>query len=253
MTALLRLYPRDWRERYGEEFLALLEERPPDALDHVDIVRGAIDARVHPQQRPASAAPDPAKGRVSDRWLGVATTLGAVILVAGLVVALNGPMVIDDGGTYRDGGAAIPFLIVAFVLLAVGMLRASLLLPSRAEGGRAGAVLAAFFGVWWSAMIWMLGLWIVASIGIVALAVAARRSGVWGRLDTSLVLGGLAVAWSLGSAGMLGLLGTNHDAYVVFFLALLPIWVGVGHAVATGRAPVPHPAAAPPFDRPDPV
>jgi len=43
---LLRLYPRAWRERYGEEFLALLDDRPL-SLKHVfDVVAGAADARL---------------------------------------------------------------------------------------------------------------------------------------------------------------------------------------------------------------
>src|SRR5579859_7427710 len=43
---LLRLYPQRWRRRYGEEFLALLDEVPltPSAL--LDILRAAIDAQV---------------------------------------------------------------------------------------------------------------------------------------------------------------------------------------------------------------
>ena len=28
MNPLLRLYPREWRERYGDELAAILEERP---------------------------------------------------------------------------------------------------------------------------------------------------------------------------------------------------------------------------------
>ena len=51
MTRLVALYPRGWRDRYEDEFLALLEERPPDPLDRIDIVRGAVDARLHPQRR----------------------------------------------------------------------------------------------------------------------------------------------------------------------------------------------------------
>jgi hypothetical protein len=46
MTALLRLYPRSWRDRYEEEFLGLLEVRPPTMRDRVDIVRGALDAQL---------------------------------------------------------------------------------------------------------------------------------------------------------------------------------------------------------------
>jgi hypothetical protein len=50
VSRLVRLYPAAWRERYEAEFVAMLDERPPTALDRLDIIRGAIDARLHPQQ-----------------------------------------------------------------------------------------------------------------------------------------------------------------------------------------------------------
>ena len=40
---LLRLYP-SWRARYGDEFAALLEERPLGPFDVADVVLGALDA-----------------------------------------------------------------------------------------------------------------------------------------------------------------------------------------------------------------
>jgi hypothetical protein len=43
---LLRLYPRAWRDRYGDEFLALLGDRPVRLPQIIDIVSGAIDAHV---------------------------------------------------------------------------------------------------------------------------------------------------------------------------------------------------------------
>lgn len=49
MSRLISLYPRAWRDRYEEEFLTLLEERPPTFADLVDTVRGAADAHLHPQ------------------------------------------------------------------------------------------------------------------------------------------------------------------------------------------------------------
>lgn len=48
-TWLLRLYPHTWRERYGEEFEALLEECPLSFMSLLDILMGALDARVAPQ------------------------------------------------------------------------------------------------------------------------------------------------------------------------------------------------------------
>lgn len=46
---LLRLYPRRWRIRYEDEFLAMLELRNGSLLDLIDIVHGAVDAHHHPQ------------------------------------------------------------------------------------------------------------------------------------------------------------------------------------------------------------
>jgi len=49
---LLRLYPRAWRERYGEELSAHLEaERPLRVGVVADLVRGALDAHLHPLRR----------------------------------------------------------------------------------------------------------------------------------------------------------------------------------------------------------
>jgi hypothetical protein len=39
---LLRLYPRAWRERYGDEFLSLLESRPLGVAQIIDIVRSSF-------------------------------------------------------------------------------------------------------------------------------------------------------------------------------------------------------------------
>src|SRR5437868_3004700 len=45
---LLRLYPAAWRERYGEEFAALLEECRLTPLALLDIFLGALDAHITP-------------------------------------------------------------------------------------------------------------------------------------------------------------------------------------------------------------
>lgn len=46
MSWLRFLYPRRWWARYGEEFLALVEERGLTASDLMDIVLGALDAHI---------------------------------------------------------------------------------------------------------------------------------------------------------------------------------------------------------------
>lgn len=44
---LVRLYPRRWRERYGDELSQLLEDRPPGPFDALDLLLGAFDAYVN--------------------------------------------------------------------------------------------------------------------------------------------------------------------------------------------------------------
>jgi len=46
LKTLGRLYPRAWRERYGEEFDAILEDRKPCLLDIADVLLGAFRMRV---------------------------------------------------------------------------------------------------------------------------------------------------------------------------------------------------------------
>jgi hypothetical protein len=46
---LLRLYPEDWRARYEDEFVALLEDCPSSPRVLLDVVAGALDTRLHPQ------------------------------------------------------------------------------------------------------------------------------------------------------------------------------------------------------------
>ena len=46
---LVGLYPRAWRERYEEEFVAMLGQRPASVSDLVDVAFGVLDTWVRPQ------------------------------------------------------------------------------------------------------------------------------------------------------------------------------------------------------------
>lgn len=50
-SALLRLYPRQWRRRYGEEMRTLLATEKLSLRSVADLLAGAIDARLNPQLR----------------------------------------------------------------------------------------------------------------------------------------------------------------------------------------------------------
>ena len=47
IALLIRLYPARWRARYGDEFEALLAERPLGPFDVADVALGALDAHLH--------------------------------------------------------------------------------------------------------------------------------------------------------------------------------------------------------------
>lgn len=74
-SSLLQLYPRAWRDRHADEMRAILEDRPPTLGDRIDLVRGALDARLHPDVR--SRLPAVAGITGGAAW----TIAGAVTLV----------------------------------------------------------------------------------------------------------------------------------------------------------------------------
>lgn len=87
---LLRCYPARWRARYGDEFEAILDERPLGPFDVADILLGALDA----QLRLRRVGTDIAHGRsfsMSLRIGGLAAVLGAAFWPAGFFA-------VNDGG-----------------------------------------------------------------------------------------------------------------------------------------------------------
>jgi hypothetical protein len=79
MSRLVRLYPRPWRDRYEEEFLALLEERPPTMGDLLDTVRGALDAHLNPQ---GQAEPTPWTHRIPGLLALIAGAMWSLVFIA---------------------------------------------------------------------------------------------------------------------------------------------------------------------------
>ena len=45
---LTHMYPRRWRERYGEEFEDFLHEGRTDLKTWLDVMRGAVGEHIHP-------------------------------------------------------------------------------------------------------------------------------------------------------------------------------------------------------------
>ena len=57
MRWLVRLYPAGWRRRYGAEMETVLASQEPSLWQVVDVLRGALDARLHPETWDASRRP----------------------------------------------------------------------------------------------------------------------------------------------------------------------------------------------------
>ena len=79
-STLVRLYPRRWRHRYGDEFAALLEDAPLSSRMVIDIVRGAIAAHFDPY-------PIDMEGHTvrATRWQAVGAVFAAVVCIPGLL------------------------------------------------------------------------------------------------------------------------------------------------------------------------
>jgi len=97
---LLRLYPRAWRERYGDEFLAVVGESGMGVQQTIDIVSGAIDAWLSSDVRNAT--------RVSS-----AATSGEVTMTVRTMVCAKANY------TTRDGLIGAGVMIAGSLLFAI--------------------------------------------------------------------------------------------------------------------------------------
>ena len=226
MSTLLRLYPREWRERYQDELLALLEEHPPTLSDQFDLIRGAVDARLHPQVRGASAPENEIP--VNQRLLGALAAVGGVPWILGLASLFVLPR-----DAYGDRDSSVAFVAIIFagacIGIALGELGTRRANPSSRRVGHAiaAAHMAAAATMLFGWPMFIIGLYAFPVLGILA-AVRGVRNGVVPRW---LVLAFLA----FGIATMVGYLGgTAQDVAIVMMSALGVAGLALG-ARALGR------------------
>ncbi len=226
MSLLLALYPRAWRDRYGDEFTDLLQARPPSFRDRVDIVIGAIDARVNPQV-PGADERERAVG--GDRAARVAAIVTGVFLTIWGVVGATSMVPWDS----NVGPQASPELMN---LAWVSGLLGSLLAPvacgiivvryERALGG-AGAV---------GAILTPVGL-LMAELGMGMLALVVLAAGVvlfsW-RASGRILGAPAALAFAAGTLLAVGAFfafaaGNGQDVRVLLpLVAMGPAWILMG-------------------------
>ena len=124
ISALVRLYPRAWRQRYGPEMRELLAAEKPSLRTFADLIAGAVDARINPQltlaeqtsrkerenQMVKAFRGAPAGVSVGDQWRSGAWLIGGSLglTVFGLVLQLRiGPNTLSEGLMYSAFPASL--------------------------------------------------------------------------------------------------------------------------------------------------
>ena len=142
MTRVLRLYPRWWRRRYGDEMRALLDVAPIRRGDRRDLARGALDAWIHP--------PEPS-------YLpAVAALLGGGIWTMIAARVASQPVQPEWPGYLME---VVPFALVAAIFLLIAVCGIALRAADAHARSTGLAIVAAIVSY---------GAWIVAMAGTVA-------------------------------------------------------------------------------------
>jgi hypothetical protein len=208
---LLALYPRDHRERNGEEMLGVLvaaagERATPGWRDTADLLWGAF--RLHLRRLVAADGAIPTKD-----VLAIVSLLGPVVLLAGAANALREVMWWVSHGALADmSWRQIPDAPLWGVWLVVAAL--ALFGPRRLAAGVAWLGVAAFVPVayYWEPLMWWDG-----------------PDGGWILLG---VVTAAALTWSPGPARGRELVGTRG---IVLAMAAVVAAIGIN---STGRSPV---------------
>jgi hypothetical protein len=177
LALLIRCYPARWRDRYGDEFAAVLEERTLGPFDVADILIGAIAA--HLRLRGLWAASDRKGLTMSLRLGGYAAIVGGLLwlfVLAGSVINDG-----EDPGAQVLGFAAVAAIVMTLVAL-VGL--------SSFQARRHPVLIWAAFAI--------------PAVGAVVGLLGWAAMFVIGDSDAELI-GGLS-AWAISSLGLLMLL-----------------------------------------------
>jgi hypothetical protein len=209
---LIRLYPADWRVRYGDEFEMLLEERPLGPFDVADIALSAIDAHIRP--RGSATAGDHIRGApMTLRIGGVAAIVGGALWLISLV----GASTIQGA----DGQPWQAMFVIALFALLVAMIALS------GEQGRAQPGL-----VWAAVAIPIVGA-AISVVGVIGMATVGDQPFILGASPWEVwVLGTIAMIVGSGLFAIAGLLVRSVSRVgaillVVGAVAAFPLLFGI--------------------------
>ena len=234
MSRLVRLYPKDWRDRYEDEFLSLLAERPPTFADLVDTVRGALDAHLNPQA-PVDSSP----------WTHRIPGLLALIAGATWSTVVLGFVVWRDGAW--DAAALIPLsMFLMFLSLPGDYMSAYGRRIAVALGVMGACIVIANLPYSWFTAFAGIGGYLIALGGMLTMAAIRAgigRSGRWALLALAVLL---PVAIGLPIALGLGTISADDSWVLALLLPYGASWALVGLRMAIrGSATLVDPPASP--------
>ena len=200
MSALVRLYPRAWRDRYEAEFIGILESRPASTRDRLDIVRGALDARLHPEVPGSPDRPRPT--------MQPARLAAAAAVIAGVTWLAWVGFVLRD---FRGWGAGQPesatLMAVLSAVTGLALAAAHVFLPLAGQ-----ATLRPFGGV-------------AASIAAVSFTLTAFGGGT---ILVFALLGSIALAVAMAGRSLPALVAAIWVATSIVVLVVMLGFVGGG-------------------------
>lgn len=252
---LIRLYPARWRDRYGDEFAAVLEERPLGPFDVADVLLGALDAHLH--LRGLGAASHHGRGfAMSLRIGGYAAVVGGLLWL--YVLAANA---INDGAETGAPmiGLAVVAATVATLVALIGLSAfqsrrhpaltwAAFAIPAiGAVVGLLGAVAMAVLGDTDARSVGGLSLWAISTLGLLTLligsglfAVATWLTKTLSRVASALLaVGAFLVIPAIGGATGGVLPPALEYTFLVIAIVAFPAgWMTLGaSALRVGRNP----------------
>jgi hypothetical protein len=222
MSRLLNLYPAAWQERYRAEMMDLLAEHPPTWRDRLDLVLGALDARLNPQVRDRSAStgldlPGPRSLAISAGAL-----VGGALWIAGGLVLNTAPFSSADG--YRQSeGAAVIFSLAALV----GALAAIALAGSSRPLRRRGVAMLAMAPL-------IVLPWPLVAVGLFGTAFATCAYGVALVREEGRLVGVVLAVSGLALASM-----NTQDERALLSIPLGLAWLATGGIALLRRWPTP--------------
>ncbi|HEY3334492.1 MAG TPA: hypothetical protein VGK16_04575 [Candidatus Limnocylindrales bacterium] len=256
IALLLRFYPARWRDRYGDEFAAILESRPLGPFDVADVLLGALDAHLH--LRGLGAASQPGKGFAMSHRIGGYAAIGGGLLWLFVLIgnAINNGG--ESGSTVLGVGvvAATALTLTALVGLSAFQARRH---PALVWAAFAIPALGAVMGlVGFFAMIVLgnsdanlvagLSVWAVSSVGVMTMllgsvlfAIATWLARTLSRPAAAVLgIGALLVVPAI--AGATGAFGPPAVGMALLWIAIVAFpagWVGLGISALRATAPGP--------------